>query len=107
MSHRDDDGSATKLFPGIFGTIMKNFAGSIVWQGTAIDSINEGIVTLPDGERITILRESTSSMYKCHNSPLFTGTSKWFLVNPDKSRTEFDTFDDLMMKGLNQPRLDD
>jgi hypothetical protein len=66
-----------------------------------------GIVTLPDGERRTIVRESTSSMAQCHNSPFFTGSSKWFLVNPDKTRQEFASFDELMMKGLKQPRLDD
>jgi len=86
---------------------MKNFAGSIVWQGTALDYINEGIVTLPDGERRIIVRESTSSMVKVANGPLYTGSSKWFLVNPDKTRQEFSSFDELMMNGLKQQRIED
>lgn len=87
---------------------MKHYAGSIVWQGTAQDAVNEGIITLPSGERRTIVRESTSSMWKTGSGgPFFTGESKYFLVNLDKTRQEFASFDDLMMKGLNQPRLDE
>lgn len=86
---------------------MKNFAGSIIWQGTALDYINEGVLTLPDGEKRTIIRESRQSMVRVANGPLYTGESKFYLVMPDNTRQEFPSFDDLMTKGLKQPRIDD
>ena len=85
---------------------MKWFAGSIVWQGTAYDAINEAIITLPDGERVTIRRESNQSMVKVGGGgPLFLGSEKYILCQPE-GESQFDSFDDLMMIGLKQPKLE-
>lgn len=86
---------------------MKNFAGQIVWTGNVFDGVSEAIVILPSGERVTIFCESRSSMVPVKNGPFFTGESKWFIAKPDNTHAEFDSFDDLMVKGLNQPRLED
>jgi len=86
--------------------VMKNFAGSIIWQSTAQNYTNEGQITLPDGELRNIVHERFSSMVHVANGPFFTGSDKYFLVKPDNSLQEFATFDDLMMHGLNQTRLE-
>lgn len=85
---------------------MRNFAGKITWKGNALDPINEGTLTLPTGETHNIRRETRSSMVKVHNGPFFTGSQKFILVRPEGEQV-FETFDDLMMKGLEQPRIDD
>ena len=86
---------------------MKHFAGQIAWQGTALDFTDEATLTLPSGEVHTIFRESRSSMVKVHNGPFFTGECKYFLLMPDGSKQEYETFDQLMMVGLKQPRLEE
>lgn len=80
---------------------MKNFAGQIVWTGNVFDGVSEAILILPSGERVAIFCESVLK-----TTPFFTGESRWFLVNADDSYSEFDSFDNLMVKGLNQPRLE-
>lgn len=78
---------------------LPNYNASIRWNGDATTPINDGEVLLPDGSIAQIQRISQQSMVKVKNGPLFTGSHHYLRKLPI-GNARFETFDDLMERGL-------
>ena len=83
------------------------FAVGIEWGECVADyshNSNNAIVTLPTGQKVKIRRETSRSQYQVRNGPLTFGVDKFFIHIPG-GIASFDSFDDLMIRGLKQPML--
>lgn len=78
---------------------MSNYNVSIKWSDDAYSIENDGVVTLPDGSTRTIHRIGEPSAVQVKNGPFFTGSSHYLLDTPT-GQARFESFDDLMQKGL-------
>lgn len=78
---------------------LTHYHAQIEWEGFASDSQDQATVKLPNDKTYTIERISQSSMVPVKNGPFFTG-SRYYLLHTPTGKARFESFDDLMQKGL-------
>lgn len=78
---------------------LKRYNATVKYDGTAFDPHVTGVITLPDGTKQTFVRHHEGSSYQVKNGP-FTMGRKWYTLDTPTGEARFETFDELMQKGL-------